>query len=52
MLATTALERLPVAVNGRPPRSIACRRRIRVLRATGELAISPTLRSLAIRIAV
>src|SRR6516165_4419200 len=50
--ATTALDRLPVAVSGRPPRSIACRSRIRVLRATGEPAISPTLRSLAIRIAV
>src|SRR6516165_4545006 len=49
--ATTALDRLPVAVSGRPPRSIACRSRIRVLRATGEPAISPTLRSLAIRIA-
>src|SRR6516162_1570198 len=41
--ATTALDRLPVAVSGRPPRSIACRSRIRVLRATGEPAISPTL---------
>src|SRR5262249_58180482 len=36
--ATTALDRLPVAVSGRPTRSIACRRRIRVLRATGEAA--------------
>ncbi len=50
--ATAALDRLPVAVRGRPTRSIACPRRIRVLRATGEPAISPTLRPLAICIAV
>jgi len=49
---TAALDRLPVAVSGRPPRSITCRRRIRVFRATGEPAISLALRSLAIRIAV
>jgi hypothetical protein len=34
-----ARDRLPDAVNGRPPRSIACRSRIRVLRATAEPAI-------------
>jgi len=50
--ATTALDRLPVAVSGRPLRLIACCRRVRVLRATGEPAISLILKSLAIRIAV
>src|SRR5262245_47068233 len=34
--ATAALDKLPVAVSGRPSRSTACRRRIRVLRAIGE----------------
>ena len=37
---TTARDRFPVAVSGRPPRSIACCSRITVLRATAELAIS------------
>jgi hypothetical protein len=50
--ATTARDKLPVAVSGRPPCSIACRSRMNVLRATAEQAISSALRSSAIRIAV
>ena len=50
--ATTARDRLPVAVSGSPPRSIACRSRVNVLRATAEAAISSASRLLAIRIAV
>jgi len=50
--ATTARDRLPVAVSGRPPRSIACRSKINVFRATAEPANSSARRSLAIWIAV
>ena len=36
-------DRLPVAVTGRPPRSVACRSRISVFRATADPAISSAL---------